>query len=516
MKYLIYLSVSLFLVSCQAKKSETELLAQLGLSWNDKYTYPTITSVSPIRNATEVPTDAKVRILFSKPMDRLPTESSISITSNGGNTNFVPTWFFDQALDLKFIPKLTEGFGYEININKNQIKDKDGNYLQSNMISKFYTVGISNKPAVTSSNPPNTGSLIVGWPKNNDIVVNFSEPMDQATTSAAISISGGPAVTIKVWSNDSQQVTIKMLSALQDSTSYVLKVSTSAKSRQGIALISEYVVNFSTGNDVKNPNLLRVSTPTLDFPTLIPSPYLNQVTGLSKNDYFIFSFDENMSKGSTINSISFVPSIEGEFDWTSNTTLRFTPKQVLDQEGKYRLEISTVATDESNLPLTNPYIIDFIVNDTITSQAIQLGGINGRSYQAGICTINSAIDMSVPSIPDQFTAYIVSPELTCSNQYEFEILFNTSGGYPLKTYGTGDAFSKVSFSYVSGSPAPSTPIISSVDYIPSANPQRLKIRVRNITNLMRYKMTITGGENGIRDTNENYLKSDVRFLFYDN
>jgi hypothetical protein len=518
MKNVIFvLLINCLILNCTNKKSEDEFLAQLGLSWNDKFKYPEIYSLTPLNNATEIEVDQTIRIVFSKPMNRSATESSLSVLAGGGgNTNYIPTWSLDQVLDLTFPNKLTAGTSYEVNVSKNNTKDKDGSFLQRNFLSKFYTVGLSNRPTITSSSPPNTGALITGWAVNNDIVITFSESMDQAATGSAVSLSGGPAAFVKVWKSDSKQITLKLLSDLEKSTNYVLKVTTSAKSARGVSLTSDYIVNFSTGGSAANPELIKISTPTLDFPTLAASPNLNTVTGVSKNDSISFFFSNAMNLGSTINAISFSPSIEGDFDWLSSTNLKFTPKAPLLQEQVYRLQISNSATNSSNLPLLDKYIIDFTVNDSFTSQAVTFIGLNGRYYTAGICTLNAAVDWTLTGLPDDFTQYIINPELTCSNQYEIEVLLNTSGASALKTSGTGDIFSKFSFSYISGSPAPSTPTISSINYIPSGNPQRVRLRLRNITNLMRYKFTIKGGSSGVTDSNLNFLKNNVELILYDN
>ncbi|WP_241547787.1 Ig-like domain-containing protein [Leptospira stimsonii] len=508
---------SFFLIGC-GHSGEEKLLAQLGLEWKSYYAYPEIVGISPLDNTFNVAKDSSIIIDFNKPMDKIFTEAAVSVTANGGNTAFTPNWVFDTRLILEFKSGITEGKRYEVALSKTQVRDQDQNLMAKNFLSHFYTEGLGALPTVTSSLPAYTGNIVTGWGVSVSPVINFSEPMDEATTDSAISISGGPAVYLAVWNAARTSVTLQLKADLEIGTTYTLRVSTSAKSQSGIPLAKDYIVSFSTGVASQRPTVQPTMFTTAWPATFLPDPATNPViAGNSKNDYFIFTFSEPMDKQSVMNAISFSPAISGQFEWVSGSLVKFTPGSPLQSEATYRLKISNTAKSLQGQNLLTGYIIDFLVDNPNDSRSIQFAGSNGRTFD-GTCVILPAVDLAVPLIPDLNFIYPINPNTTCTQQYEFELLLNTSGAQALRTFGDGDVFSagNISIDYVSGGPTTSALRIDQLDYLPSANPQRIKVRIRGVSgNQVRYKFTIRGGASGIRDINDNILNNDLEFLFFD-
>ncbi|WP_246836088.1 Ig-like domain-containing protein [Leptospira yasudae] len=507
----------IFMVSC-GHSGEEKLLAQLGLEWKSYFAYPEIVGITPPDNTYNVPKDSSIVIDFNKPMDKIFTEAAISVSASGGNTAFSPSWVFDTRLILEFKGGLTEGKRYEISINKNQVKDQDHNLMAKNVLSHFYTEGLGQIPSVVSSVPASTGSIVTGWGVSSSPIINFSEPMDEAVTNGAISISGGPAVYLAVWNANRTSVTLQLKADLDIGTTYTLKVASSAKSQSGIPLAKDYMVSFSTGNAAQRPTVLPSMSLTAWPTAFLPDPAVNPaVPGNSKNDFFVFTFSEAMDKQSVMNAITFVPGISGQFEWVSGSLVYFRPSSPLQSEATYRMKISNTAKSMQGQNLLSGYIIDFLVDNAGDSRAIAFAGVNGRTFDVS-CTISAAVDLAIGASPDLNLVYPISPNTACTQQYEFELSLNTSGGQALKTFGDGDIFSSgnISIDYVSGGPTTSSLRIDQIDYLPSANPQRVKVRIRGVSNnQVRYKFTLRGGSSGIRDINENILKNDLEFLFYD-
>ncbi|AYV57548.1 hypothetical protein EFP84_13490 [Leptospira kmetyi] len=511
---------SVVLISC-GHDGEDKLLAQLGLEWKSYYAYPQVVAISPPDNTYNVSKDSTIIIDFNKPMDKIFTEASISVSANGGNTAFSPSWVFDTRLILEFKSGITEGKRYEISINKGQVRDQDNNFMAKNFLSHFYTEGLGQVPSVVSSLPASTGSIVTGWGASNSPVINFSEPMDEASANSAISISGGPAVYLLVWNATHTTATLQLKSDLEIGTTYTLRVSSSAKSASGIPLAKDYLVSFSAGTASVRPTV-RPSMPG-NFPawniSFLPDPAINAaVTGNSKNDTFDFDFSDPMDKQSVLSAITFSPAISGQFSWnTLGTSVSFTPSAPLQSETTYRLKISNSAKSLQGQNLLEGYIIDFLVDNPNDSRAIAFAGANGNTIDVTCSSLS--LDITVPAAPNLNTVYPIQPQPLCTSpQYEFELLLNTSGGRALKTFGDGDIFApgNISIDYFSGGPTTSSLRIDQINYIPTANPQRVKVRIRGVSgNQVRYKFTLRGGASGIQDINGNILKNDLEFLFYD-
>ncbi|WP_246839469.1 Ig-like domain-containing protein [Leptospira licerasiae] len=513
----------LFGLTCHGGLNEAEMLSKLGLQWTDSFQYPEILLTSPANGALEISSDSRITIDFSKSMNTIVTAGGVSVTANGGNTSFTPSWIFDSRLILDFPSGLTEGKRYEVTLNRSGVKDTDGNFLPKNYIFHFYTVGGGQVPSIVSSSPQPNGSVVTGWAVNGNIIVTFSEPMDEASTNSAVSLSGGAALYIPVWNASRTQLTLQLKSDLEVGTTYTLKIGTSAKSSAGIALVSEYLVVFSTGSTFTRPDVAADVTLGTPWTAPVPSP-LPAVNapyhGVSKFDNFTFQFTETMDRQSVLDAIAFEPSISGVYSWIGPSLLRFTPNDPLTQGRTYRLKIDSTAKSSQGQLMQNGYVIDFVVDDPFTSVPIAFSSVNGRSYSIADCvTLISDLTITGPSFPSQSIENVISPQTACTAVYQFEVRLNTAGGVALKTSGDGDVFSNsnVSVDYMYGGPASPALNIYQINYIPTANPQVLRILLTgNPGSGLRYKFSLKGGSGGIQDTYGNFLSQDLEFLFYGN
>lgn len=491
----------------------------LGLSNPEDFERPSVLTISPFTGTRDVSLDSTISILFSRPMNRNATELAISISSNGGNITSSFNWRNDYLLDLSFKLGLTIGKRYEIKINRAIAKDTKNNTLTKDFVSDFYTLGFIDPPEIINAEPVISNSLVENWSVNQDILLYFSQPMDEAETSAATTISGGPAVFLKEWSNNSTVLRLRLQSPLQSSTSYTVRVSSSAKSKLGVPIIKEFSNSFYTGTVATALTFQVTPFPNSPaWPIVSPSPVLNEFVQISKFDSFRFTFNRPMKQETVERAISFSPSISGRYRWATGEILEFTPNSPLSQNTRYRLNFSSSAQDSNSIPLGNSYLIDFISNNSNDSMPITINSVTGYSISAScIPTLDS--NPNAISYPfDQNKIYSISITSTdCSlMDYMFEISFNTAGGCALKTNGDGDIFNQISFSYFSGGPGGGSPLVYYKDYAPPAlcsSPGVYKIGIKSLFPNVQYKNTILGGSAGLRDINENYLNSSESFLF---
>lgn len=519
--FLFHITILIFClflkINCIAKDEE-ELLSLMGLQLESSFKQPDILLFLPLRGEREVPKDRRLIIEFTKKMQRNLTESGISLSASGGNTEFNPIWENDYRLLLHFPAGMTEGKRYELNLNRNSVRDTDGNRLVKNFLSDFYTEGGGRQVSVISSDPPADDAITIGWPVDRNIIIRFNEPMDKIATNSAISFSGGPAIYLPIWNEASDELTLQLQSNLEIGTTYRLIIASSAKSQAGINLIKDYLLNFNTATNFDRPNVNPNVTLGENWTGLNPSPSVNIFNGVSKFDQFRFPFNIPMNRESVLNAISFNPPISGRFEWLSESLLQFSPDSPLEIGNTYRLRIASSASSSQGQSLLNSYIVDFTVDDIFTSVPMQFQGVTGRSFDIS-CVISGAIDLNIVGVPDTNLVNPINPQSGCPQEYEFEILLNTAGGVPLKTFGEGDVFSvsNININYLSGGPINSSLRIDQINYIPTTNPQRLRVRITGISsNLVRYTFLLRGGRSGILDSNDNFLENDIEFIFFGN
>ncbi|MBE8432013.1 Ig-like domain-containing protein, partial [Leptospira interrogans serovar Pomona] len=220
---------------------------------------------------------------------------------------------------------------------------------------------------------------------NSNPYVQFSEPMDRIKTAEAVSVTGGPAIYVKEWNEDSTRLTLSLTKSLDLSTTYTLKILKSAENASGNVLDKAYSIFFYTGIASLNPYIqdIGISVPSTPLPVLQPVPSTNPlINGVSKNSFLTITFSKPMDQSKTQNAIQFTPPITGQFTWISQSLLQFTPTDKLTQGATYRLAINSTATDTGNMPLENSYIVDFKVDNVADSLPVTVTGINNFSVTA--------------------------------------------------------------------------------------------------------------------------------------
>jgi len=493
-----------------------ERIPLLGLARVGEFDRPTLKLISPITNERNVSPNSNISLTFSQAMDKVKTEQGIGVS--GGEANIRYNWKSNFLLEILFKTGMSIGKRYEVRLDKNTVKDERGNFLAENYLSYFYTVGTEPYPYVLSSDPAKSESVHYNWPINQNLSITFSEPMDEGKTNTAITISGGPALFIKSWNPESTVVTLTLQSPLDKSTMYTLKVATAATNKKGLRLDSEHVVLFNTGTLQAAPDVsitaVSLSTP---WPVLTPEPAINSVNGVSKGDLLQFTFTKAMDQSATQNSISFNPTIDGQFNWVSSTLLQFKPTSKLTSNQTYRLTITKSAVDTTGQPLANSYIVDFLVDNPNDSGPITLQSITGYSVSA-LCVNSIDANANVAAVPLN-TSNIYGASVTSTGcalkDYIFEFTFNTVNGCALVTSGQGDIFNQVSIAYYSGGPI-STPNVYLKSYTPPAvcsTNTPFQFGIKNLPLGVQYKITIRGGVSGLMDVNGNTLANDIFFIF---
>ncbi|MDE2462841.1 MAG: Ig-like domain-containing protein, partial [Alphaproteobacteria bacterium] len=191
-------------------------------------TAPTIVRVDPANNATNVPTNVRYTVQFSKAIDPSTlTTTTFSVVDNTANAPITGTIQVDSTnMTAYFVPNqlLPPDRSFTVTLTTG-VKDFAGHGLASNS-SFTFTTGASadtDKPHLVSTSPLNRAT---GIPANSLIDLLFNEPLDVATLAPNIQVlaAGSPIPISIATSYGDERVTITPVQGLQASTQYTVTI----------------------------------------------------------------------------------------------------------------------------------------------------------------------------------------------------------------------------------------------------------------------------------------------------
>jgi fibronectin type 3 domain-containing protein len=190
-------------------------------------------------------------------------------------------------------------------------------------------------PTVTSCLPANGAT---GVSVGAQITLGFSEDVNKSSVEAAFSLTDGssPVSGTFSWASASS-VSFKPSSQLAYSTSYQIKLATSAKDLAGNVLTSTFSSQFTTTVSPDN-------TP----PTVTSCSPANGATGIGIGTGVSIVFSEGMDEASVESAFSLEGAgapVSGSFSWSSTSAMTFTPSSSLLHSTDYVIELSTSAKD---------------------------------------------------------------------------------------------------------------------------------------------------------------------------
>jgi len=218
-------------------------------------TLPTVTSTSPVANATSISVTANVTATFSEAINATTVNqntfvlrdpagavvaAAISLSSNGRTATLNPT------------PTLSYGTTYTATVvgGAAGVKDLAGNPMAADVVWSFTTLVDTTPPTVTSTSPANGATGVV---RTANITATFSEAVDASTINTAnfvLTDPNGAVVPAVVTLNSASRIaTLNPNPTLATVTTYTARVkggSGGVKDPQGNALVSDMVWTFTT------------------------------------------------------------------------------------------------------------------------------------------------------------------------------------------------------------------------------------------------------------------------------
>jgi len=459
-----------------------------GCYGDDMFERPRVVSVTPGRDITTVLPDARVVIAFSKKMDTVKTNTEFSLSSSSGSIDGYFAWDEDGKT-LTFTPKtyISMAEKYTIRVTESA-EDADGNDLDEEFLSTFYTGGDLGLPRVVSYTPDANST---GNPENGTVSITFSEPVLMSSVYNGISVSPAVEGSFTI-SPDGTSVVFTPRYGFSFGVTYTVDVSGSVKDEAGNPLLTPLTFRFTVGDDFTKPLVTA-------YQNTIPALALDEnliVNGAEKDRSITLDFSEDILTEELESAVSISPSVPFYISTSTVTSggvtftrgvINFTEN--LQCEETYTLRINSVITDLQNNQLDHDYRFVFITDGagSVTPVVTQIGDIDNG---------DNSIDVWAPGdIPVLDGEKSGLTGLYDDIGIEFSAVINPSTLV-------------VQIEIVAGQGG--IPSVVNIDWPSSVTPQftRVKFGLYQVVEGNTYRVTVKGGKNGLKDSLGNYMKED--------
>jgi hypothetical protein len=242
---------------------------------------PTVLSITPLTDATDVPLNAGISATFSEAMDPASITPATFTLTSGPMATPIPgavTYSDETAVFHPTAP--LEGDGSYTATITTGCRSASGGSMGMKREWNFKTGGPNSAPKVAASSPLDGAT---GVPVAGTVQVTFSKPMDPATIDATtFTLTSGAAAVPGAVTYAGSTAVFTPAAPLQGDGSYTATITTGAKSAQGVALAANHSFTFTArGVAQTTPTVLSV-TPG------------NGATGVLMNGYTSATFSEAM------------------------------------------------------------------------------------------------------------------------------------------------------------------------------------------------------------------------------
>jgi len=328
-------------------------------------TPPTVSSVSPVNNATSVAVNGSISAVFSEAMNATTITAS-TLTLKDGNNNAVSGTVSYNGTTATFTPSTSLNYSttYTVTITTG-VKDSAGNAMVSNYVWTFSTGTVSDTtpPTVSSVSPVNNATSVA---VNGSISAVFSEAMNASTiTTTTMTVKAGATSVSGTVGYSGTTATFTPSANLSYSTVYTVTITSSVKDLAGNALSSNYSWTFTTGTaaDTTPPTVISVS------------PVNNGTVAVNGSISAVFSETMNAT---TITSSTYIVTdknnniVNGTLSY-SGTTATFMPSSNLSYNNYYGVTITTGVKDLAGNAMASKYSWLFFPENDVTPPSIPTG-----------------------------------------------------------------------------------------------------------------------------------------------
>jgi methionine-rich copper-binding protein CopC len=316
---------------------------------------PVVVSTDPVVNATEVPLNSLVNIIFNEDIatsvnypniyiEAVNTSNPLSLADLNINNNI---------LTITPAVNLSSGVTYQVSIPAGAVESMSGNMSTSTYTYDFTTT--TTVLNVISINPVNNATGVSTTPT---ITVTFNEPIIHGNVSdIVLKLTANPGTVIPTTLSISGNIlTIKPNVALANGTQYtVILHSGSVTSTTGVPLAAAYTTRFMTG-----------TTPIA--PVVISTIPVNNAAGIPINTTITVTFNEPIIAGSDNIVLKLTANLGTVIPTTlsiSGNILTIKPNVALANGTQYTVILhSGSVTSTTGVPLAAAYTTRFTTTGT--------------------------------------------------------------------------------------------------------------------------------------------------------
>ncbi len=433
-----------------------------------------------------------VKVIFSEEMNRAVCENAFLLSSPYGAVRGNFSWN-SSGKSFVFTPveNLTSGTYYTVTIARSAA-DISGNKIKTEFLYSFYAGTDISAPRVVSVSPEN---YTQNFPRDRIIRINFSEPMDRASVEKNIKFYPSHGILFS-WT-DSENLNIIPVSPFNFMTDYTCTIGRECMDVSGNPLIEEKKILFTAGNEFLRPYITEIiSTPQSD-PDV--SGNINWIkggnfscwSGVSKNTVLNFRFSESVDRQSFIDALKISPAAEFAVSWNSDSACSVDFLSGLTPEIKYELRVLKSLKDVSGNEALESVIFYFTVNAAGTSIP--------EIISANLLSSDESILQSIK--PDTVSNITLSP--FDDGKCKVSFVFN-------KVMDQVSVHERVMIEKVNGLNGGEASVFS---YSWNETGDGLVIELVSVKEKNLYKLTISGGENGIKSAEGTAINEDIIFYF---
>ncbi len=433
-----------------------------------------------------------VKVIFSEEMNRISCESAFLLSSPDGAVKGNFSWN-SSGKSFVFTPaeKLISGTYYTVTIARSA-SDISDNKIKTEFLYSFYAGTDIVSPRVAAVIP---GNYTHNFPRDGIIRINFSEPMDR--TSVERNIKFYPSHGILFSWTDAETVNIIPLSPYDFMTDYTCTIGRQCADVSGNLLLEEKKILFTSGSEFLRPYITEISSTPQSDPDV--SGNVNWITGgnfsvwrgVDKNTVLNFRFSESVDRQSFIEALKISPAAELSVSWSSDTICSVNFMPGLTPGIKYELRVLKSLKDVSGNEALDSVILYFLVN-----------AVSGSIPEIISASLKSSDETILQSmIPDAVSNINISPYEDGKCKVSF--IFN-------KVMDQVSVHERVMIEKIIGLNSGEASVFS-YDWNEEGN--ELETEMVSVKEKNLYKITIPGGENGIKSMDGNAMNKDIIFYF---
>ncbi len=111
------------------------------------------------------------------------------------------------------------------------------------------------------------------------------------------------------------------------------------------------------------------------------------------------TFDRAMDKSAVVASLSVLPSVDGTWEWVSDTTIRFNPARPWLRDAVYAVTVGTAARDRDGIALDDPFVLRLhTVGFLAVTQVVPVDGASDIAVDAAVTVLFNRPVVSLSSI----------------------------------------------------------------------------------------------------------------------